>query len=367
MRRIRSIFPGQPQYGLDPAKTEQFARDPRTFSLGAVFGTIPIQQVPLNDWFVGERDRYLKDQFDSDMCTGFGVSYANDDQEKVTTSPEFQFMAGKMVSGNWQGWGNDFESVLKGAVTVGALELEQIPAGYDLKHKSRDFLANPTNWPGFAKTEASAHRKQSYFKVTGGLDKFDNIRAAMWQFRDYRRSVVTGTMWDGSWNSPSKGGLIPKQATLGASGHLFIFDGQVMVNGEPYLRNPQSYGTRIGNGGYMYWPREAVNRLMLWGPGYMLVDMERSLAEILNRYAGKVVALKGPTAPEIYLIQEGKKRHIMSENVLNALGFRINEGEGGFTIIDQGDLDVIPAGESIEVKDLSEPLRQLFHRNNIVK
>ncbi len=70
------------------------------------------------------------------------------------------------------------------------------------------------------------------------------------------------------------------------------------------------------------------------------------------------------TTPKIWLIQNGKKRHIPNENFLNALGVRLENGvKDGFEVLSEGELMMIPEGEPVGISDLSIPQQQLFIRN----
>jgi hypothetical protein len=180
----------------------------------------------------------------------------------------------------------------------------------------RDFLANWKNWPEIYDGYALEHKQRTFFAVhEGPYDTFDNIRAALWLFRDKKNSVLAGSYWYVEWGNPA-GGVIPKSYNRNfgqPQAHAFkVRITQKMLNGEPYLAIQQSYGPAIGDHGTQYFPREVVNREWKDFGAFMFVDMDpeearqaqlswmqkllASLATILKSF----LPLATPPEPEPY-------------------------------------------------------------------
>lgn len=259
--------------GLQP-----LPEDPKRFKLGAIFGQIDINEVPTTDFVVAE-PLIIKDQFDSDLCTAFSVTAISEDQEGVELSPEFMFMLSKRMEGDYRKWGMDLQTPCHVAVKSGFLEQSRSP--FTLASDGRDKVANPENWESYKGLEifAKKHLKHSYFEVDGDYDTFDNIRAAMWQHRAEKRSIMAGCMWRSAWTYAEKG-VISKDYGKGLFGHAFKLYGQKIIDGELYIMAQLSNGTDIGDEGIFYFPREVVNKEFTWGL-FMFKDMPPEEAKYL--------------------------------------------------------------------------------------
>ena len=101
----------------------------------------------------------------------------------------------------------------------------------------------------------------------GQLDYFDAIRYAMIEGIPEKRSISWGTPWFREWEEAAqsrKDGIMP-MPILNLSGtpwHNSKFSGWVTINGVPYLKNKSWQGANVGNGGWLYFSREAVNATM---------------------------------------------------------------------------------------------------------
>lgn len=247
--------------------------DPRDFSRTAVFGAIPREELPKVDFIVSEPLK-VKDQFESDKCTGFALTAVSEDQEGIELSPFYQFAKTKQVMGEYESWGADLRSACKSAVKFGSIEQREEPE--DSSGDPKNF-SNWNIWPVYLEKLALKHKKQSYFKVDGGHDKFDNLRAALWQHRAEKRSIFTGCTWRKGWTYAQEG-IIPKEESEPAFGHAFKIYGQKYRNGEPYLMAQLSNGEQIGDRGIFYFPREVVNRDFNFS-AYMFMDMPKEEAK----------------------------------------------------------------------------------------
>lgn len=254
------------------------------FSLGGIFGTIPLSDIPKGSWDIAPVGTVLEQTLDDD-CTGYATSDASADQEGEPMVAEFQFMATKMLSGNPEEWGADLRMACKSAVKLGSLTAADAKAlSFDPRAQTRDFIVNQKNWPAWVFEKAYLHRKQTFFAVDGPYDTFDNIKAALWQHREEKRTIVVGAEWKKEWTAAA-GGIITPEYNPGGNGHAFKFNGLRVINGTEYLLAKLSNGTDIGDGGTFLFPREVVNKeigIDKFG-AFMFKDMPRAQAEFLHR------------------------------------------------------------------------------------
>lgn len=250
--------------GLNPTP-----QDNRDLLVGSIFKSINIEDVP-NDDFIVAKPLRIKDQGDSDLCSAFTVTSVSEDQEGIELSPEYQFAKTKDLMGEWTEWGADLRMACKSVTKKGSIPDSKSP--YKLLVKTRDFIANWTNWDRSLDEIALKHSKDSYMRITGRYDHFDNIRAWMWQFRDERRSVATGAMWKMEWLDGNNG-IVPKGEFQGGFGHAFKIFGQKNIDGELHLVAQLSNGKNIGDNGIFYLPREVINENVERFGAYMFKDI----------------------------------------------------------------------------------------------
>lgn len=337
---------------------QEYIKDPRDFNFGAIstLSAGDIKSLPANYEIPV---LYPHNQLNTDFCTGYSVAEASEDQEGQPLHPAFQFAAGKSYVDDYRSWGNSTYNSLKGVVQIGSILLNDAPDMLPGK-KTRDFLANWANWPSELKEKAKAYKKQSYFDVANrwGIDYFDSIRLALWENKDFKRTIITGAQWEASWNHPTKG-IIPEASSGNTVGHQFEIVGFVVRDGVQYLKVYPNYGADLGEGGYLYMSRSVANRRLLFA--YMLVDIPVDVAKLLVKYNKKAVA--STTPPTIWFIDQGKKRKIPNVNFLNALGFLDERSDQGFAVVSEPELAAIPEGTPIGVGDLSPSFQGLFNRN----
>ncbi len=258
---------------------EPLSYDPRDLSLGAVFGTPDIKQVPKTDWIVNT-PLVMKNQDESpgeDFCTGFTVSEVSEDQEGVELCPFFQYSMMCMLRNDYTSWGGDLRLAFKSAEKVGSLAVSDRP--FNPNVMTRNSLADWNTWKELMPF-ATKHKKASYFKVDGDYDVFDNIRANLWAYRLEKRTIGVGAMWRREWiNAPA--GVVQKEYKQGGFGHAFKIFGQKVINGEIHLVAQLSNGP-IGDNGIYYFPREVVNREFAPFGQFMFKDMPKEEARFLQ-------------------------------------------------------------------------------------
>jgi hypothetical protein len=178
--------------------------------------------------------------------------------------------ASKELTGDKDSWGQQIRPAMLTHVKVGAIELAESP--YE-DNVDSGFLRDINNWPAGLKTLAVKHQKKSVFFVDGPYDHYDNIRASIWKFREEKRAVVSGVIW----NWPLDTELIDKYSKTG-SGHCIMYRGWTSKG----LILQNSAGRNAGHCGVHIITREVVNRNFEMYDGAMFIDLEPEDAKILN-------------------------------------------------------------------------------------
>lgn len=260
--------------------------DHRDIPLGGIFGHIDIKDVPNTDFIVAQPLK-IKDQKDSDFCTAYTVTEVSEDQEGVELNPHFQYAAFCSLRGNFTEWGGDLRTACASAVKIGSLEESLVPAFMReaIERGDRNFVADWRNWPDECFQLAKNRAKGSYFSVDGPNDTFDNIRAAMWQFRAENRSIAVGSMWRSSWTEDADG-IVKNAEDQGLFGHAFKIFGQKVINDELHLCAQLSNGP-VGDNGIYYFTREVVNTE--FGPfgQFMFQDLPKETAQFYQKHGIK--------------------------------------------------------------------------------
>jgi hypothetical protein len=237
------------QPGLKP-----ITPDERDFQLGAIT-TLPDPKTVPDFVLTGP---YLNHETqEEDDCSAFAVCKASELQEGVLLDRKFQFALSKSKSGDPEEWGQDLRTALLTPVKLGSLEHEERPL--DLENRPLSYLRYLTNWGDIKELLdfAVEHRKKSavFISPSQGMDYFDTILASMWKFKEEKRAVVFGTIFDvpltdmflkGKWGS--------------GGGHAMLFIGKRTINGEPYLIAQNHYPGYAGENGVHYLDRERVNQ-----------------------------------------------------------------------------------------------------------
>lgn len=106
-------------------------------------------------------------------------------------------------------------------------------------------------------------------KMTGFLDYFDSFRLAQVKGLDQgeSRSITWGTPWFPSWESAIRAGksIMPMPTTdelnntKGLPWHDSKLDGWTTRNGIVVYRDKSLQGNQIGEGGFIFFPREVIN------------------------------------------------------------------------------------------------------------
>ena len=238
-------------------------KDQRDISLGAFIKLPKLEELPVN--FRTSEPLRIKDQKDTDKCTSYALTAVSEDQEGVELNPDYQFTKTKELEGEYESWGADLRTACKSAVKFGSLEEKDKPS---IDGNDRNWRL----WPEDLWKLSEIHKKQSYLKVDGPYDLFDNFRASIWAMRKEKRSIITGVLWRSVWSGVPNG-IIPKFITEKQGfGHAFKVFGWKEINGESYLVAQLSNGVDFGDNGIFYFPRIVVNREFTYG-AYTFSDM----------------------------------------------------------------------------------------------
>ncbi len=231
-------------------------KDERDFSHAVVFGTMPISDIPTEDFDVCEPFEILN-QEQKDFCPGYTVTEIAEDQAEIALSPDYQMAKIKQLLGDFTGYGADLRTAMQSRTKYGSLDLTLLP--FDPKVQTRDFLANWNNYPISLDMEALKFQARSFFAVDGPHDIFDNIRVALWKNKTTKQAIAVGCVWYDEWTNASAG-IIPKVYSSQLGGHAFKVFGQKTINGEVYLKIQNSFGRMYGEQGIFYIPRDVVNK-----------------------------------------------------------------------------------------------------------
>lgn len=219
--------------GLDLKNTK---RDKRDYSHKRTFGSFPISQLP---------DEYLLlstilDQGSGYTCTAHSSCAVQESEHGIQFDPEWFYQKEGEVNGFPSIFGYDMRTLMKTGCIKGFKPLNN------------------------NETEAEKYKELSYFNVDRELDKFDDIRVAMWLAKEEKRCVVVGTEWFAEWMNTNNG-IVPNgiaKQTIG--GHAIKIAGWTKINEVEYLVVQNSWGKGVGKDGLFYFDRETVNRYFLW-------------------------------------------------------------------------------------------------------
>lgn len=232
-------------------------RDDRDFKVG-LFVTLPkLKDLPKKFCLPHLTIKDQNADGNGDFCSAYATCGISEIQEGVPLYPELSFAASKFLSGEPEGWGQDARSAVASHVRFGAADS---PAP-NLTPKERRYFAN---YPEEYKQKALAHIKQSYVKVTGPYDAYDDIRATIWKFRKEKRAVAFGLNWN--WD-------LENYYLTGTSeegfGHLMYCVGW----DEKGLICVNSAGKRAGRNGLHCISKETINHFVPDYGAYMFVDV----------------------------------------------------------------------------------------------
>ena len=249
------------KFGLQPTPP-----DARDFQLGQITFLPDLDTLPA-EFLIPYS---LKHQRSTDFCSAYMSCAMSEPQEHAVFEPSYSFAVSKEISGDKDGWGQNLRDALKSHVRTGALPIEFSPFSVD--SKPSDFLRDIENWKAITPNLTELYRKQSYFKVTGQYNAFDNARTALHKFKS---PIGTGVLW--GWSlSRTLLDTIPQ----GGFGHAVTIIGFTKwENGEDVLILLNSYGKEAGKDGLHYITRDVYNHFANFYGHYMFLDLEKEDAK----------------------------------------------------------------------------------------
>lgn len=241
------------QLGLRPTPADR-----RDFSRHQVFGSPALPDLPA-EYSVGD---YMQDQGPTDECSAYSVTESEKESLGEEFSEDYQFAKTKQLEGRSDTYGADLRHAMKAPIVFGLLPKRL--ATLNWRKDGRDFIADWRNWPETCDTIAARYKEGAYFRVDGPYDIFDQIRAALIQHKDEKRSVIVGTRWVWSYEYLGADGiahLVPESviAQRSTSWHAWEIKGWKIINGITYLVG-YSHVIGIGDSGRVYFDRENINK-----------------------------------------------------------------------------------------------------------
>ncbi|MCL4399787.1 hypothetical protein M1506_00730 [Patescibacteria group bacterium] len=234
-------------------------KDPRQFKFHKTFGAFPITSVP--DTFDFGTVPVIKDQGATEWCTAFSGSYAEGGAAQEDASPER--IAEKTIEYTRANPANFTGTTpqIADKVLVKYGTIPQTSSPYQFGKDDPITITTPSNWASFQPTK-TIQKFGASFELTsdGYLDLFDAVRATLFS----KKLPIRLAVWfQPAWEFASQG-IITKEMTTGfesgINGHSMQADPAIVLkNGVQYLRVPNSWGTGVGDNGYYYFSREAVN------------------------------------------------------------------------------------------------------------
>lgn len=218
--------------GLDLKNTKH---DKRDYSHKRTFGSFPIHQLPKEYLLLSD----ILDQGNEFTCTAQSACAIQETEHGISFDPKWFYRKEGEVSGSPSMFGYDMRTLMKTGCIMG------------FKPKDLD------------EVEAIKYKELSYFNVDKELDKFDDIRVAMWLAKDEKRCVVVGSEWFKDWMT-SDGIISNTKPTQPIGGHAFKIAGWTTKNDIEYLVVQNSWGNGVGDNGLFYFPREIVNKYFVW-------------------------------------------------------------------------------------------------------
>lgn len=317
------------KYGLNLIEPDE-----RDFSLGGL-GLKPPAPLHDNDFRIYEPA--VEHQKSSDFCVSFATTTHKEKQEGKQLSPAgLQNIIKNRIDGN-QAWGTSLQSAMKALVKYGCPTEADFPFKWN---KGRNWLLDASHTNSLI-NKAAPYKSETYFKVDMNPNTFINYRSAM---ITYNECIVSGLKWNTAYDKIGSDGILPEPTGRATYGHAILIVGQKNINGKLYLDCLNSYGESFGDKGHFYVNKDLAARILYYG--FISLDIERPLAEILEKYNGR--AVKSDKTVDVFLIQDGKRRLFKNEWYCWAFGIKLWED---IIEIPKSELEKIPKGDPIKIDE----------------
>lgn len=286
----------------------------RNFDLGAVEGQVSKSDFPTKSFVVYDPEQ--KDQLDTDMCVGESGAYTREATEGIKLSGAFAFAQAKKAEGSIQSFGTSPFRVGMALVNTGICEEDMWP----IQSNKRDYLANWNKIPSSAYDDAIIHKGKSLWeaKIPWGMTKFEAMLAYLWKFKASNYLIMTGA----DAHAITEIGFLKAGDNFkdmpGIKNPFDItFREDRLISKDSYDRSSMNYHLGYYKKGYRFFTADEVSQFFT---GYMVTDLPRALAELLNKFNNKLV--KSDTE-DVYLVQNGKKCLFENEEAVWSHGYSL--------------------------------------------
>lgn len=221
------------------------------------FGGVTIASIP--DFNLDTGINGMPDQDSENApteCTGYAVADILTDVFKMPFSPDFSYAAALYLDGSGPSIdGASFHAAMQAAVGVGVLP--KALANLSATQLGELYISDWKNWNLQSKKSALGYVENGILNALGNGDAFDSILSSLYVGKI---SVSIGSPWFNEWMF-STNGVVATPALAGnyPAWHDWAIKGKITINGEPYLIGKSWQGTRVGNNGWLYFSRAAIN------------------------------------------------------------------------------------------------------------
>lgn len=251
----------------------------RNFSHKRVFGAAG--ELPADGLHRARRP--VENQLATLRCGAYSAAVSNGYLRHSRFHPDWQAISigkkqGRPVDGN----GSEPRACMKSLAEDGSILWDAAPVHLDTH--GMEYTANEPYYPLGLNEQAQNNRITAYLGVDDKFDYFDDIRWAL--HRAYHPSTGTGAVvhafgaWYDEWSNPPKA-IVPNTYRSFAGWHAYLFIDWCIIEGVQYLVAQNSYGPTVGDNGFLYFPREVVNReFAKWGSALKIPTGELTLEQI---------------------------------------------------------------------------------------
>lgn len=208
-------------------------------------------------------------------CVGYTTSDIGTDVIGKIQDPDFSYAASRYVSGDGAEGigGTSFHGGLQGAVALGFLQKSLATVSASVQGEK--YVSDWNNWPAQLKKTALASAQNGILNVLGMGDDFDSILSACYTGKI---GISIATAWYLNWDVTAvKYGIVQApsnpQDVSNLGWHNWAIKGKKTIDGIPYLIGKTWQGTSVGDNGWMYFSREAINgALSVQGSGALTLN-----------------------------------------------------------------------------------------------
>lgn len=276
--------------------------DPRNFpyflieEVGA--SEVPDYQLELQKSYQGKQP----------SCVGHAVGKSKSKQESnernqlIDLNKMILYSLCKREQG-YQGWGTNVPLAIKILIKYGTTLTTTIPEDTTIPEEEyiRTCLKmTPEQWK-----EAEEFKAKSFWVIYTG----DWQRVLRTTYNEQIPPITT-TMWYESYNRPEADGRLPLPSGNQVGGHAFVQSGKETVGDRVKVWFDNSWGEGWGKNGRFYIWLDEIEKYNL-GTFFYIIDIERTVADILVKYQGKLIGNNGK--PEYYFVSGKDIIHIKDE------------------------------------------------------